>query len=138
MEISEFVFIRHSLHKTQRGLAQLLGTSLKAIHSYEQGWRTIPAAVERQILFLYWCRKVGLKHQKPCWSLVKCPLERRRQCPAWEFKAGQFCWFISGTICGGQVCDNWRQKMKICRQCPVLQSILPDLPNGEAPHDPEA
>jgi len=33
-------------------MAQLLGTSLKAIQSFEQGWRNIPVHIERQMLFL--------------------------------------------------------------------------------------
>ena len=49
---SEFSSIRAYLGKTQKELAQLLGTSLKAIQSFEQGWRRIPVHVERQVLFL--------------------------------------------------------------------------------------
>ncbi|MGB2688292.1 MAG: hypothetical protein WBC36_04850 [Desulfobacterales bacterium] len=40
------------MNRTQRQMAQLLGTSLNAIHSYEQGWRYIPVHVELQMLFL--------------------------------------------------------------------------------------
>jgi DNA-binding XRE family transcriptional regulator len=52
MEIKEFKRFRQRMNKTQRQMAQLLGMSLKAIHSYEQGWRNIPVHVERQMLFL--------------------------------------------------------------------------------------
>jgi DNA-binding transcriptional regulator YiaG len=52
MDKTEFKFLRSKLEKTQKQMAQLLGTSLKAIHSYEQGWRTVPVHVERQIFFL--------------------------------------------------------------------------------------
>jgi len=52
MENSDFLDIRKRLGKTQKELAALLGTSLKAVSSYEQGWRGIPTHVERQILFL--------------------------------------------------------------------------------------
>ena len=52
MEKSEFKFFRNKLNKTQKQMAELLGTSLKAIHSYEQGWRTVPVYVERQVYFL--------------------------------------------------------------------------------------
>ena len=48
----EFKKYRARLDKTQKQMAELLGTSLKAIHSYEQGWRTVPTHVERQIFFL--------------------------------------------------------------------------------------
>jgi hypothetical protein len=46
------------------------------------------------------------------------------QCPAWEFQAGKLCWFINGTICEGEVQQNWQEKMKICRECEVLKSLL--------------
>ena len=50
MESSEFKEFRAKLGKTQAQMAQLLGVSLKAVHSYEQGWRSVPTAVERQML----------------------------------------------------------------------------------------
>lgn len=53
MDAKEFAYFREKLNKTQKQLAQLLGTSLKAVHSYEQSWRPIPAHVERQIFFLF-------------------------------------------------------------------------------------
>jgi DNA-binding XRE family transcriptional regulator len=52
MNRNEFKKYRKRLNKTQKQMAELLGTSLKAIHSYEQGWRTVPVHVERQIFFL--------------------------------------------------------------------------------------
>jgi DNA-binding XRE family transcriptional regulator len=42
MDSKEFIYFRKKLNKTQKQMAQLLGTSIKAIHSYEQGWRTVP------------------------------------------------------------------------------------------------
>ena len=52
MDKKEFSQIRHHLGKTQRQMAQLLGTSPKAIQSFEQGWRNVPVHIERQALFL--------------------------------------------------------------------------------------
>ena len=124
MDNKEFANVRKKLNKTQKGMAQLLGTSIKAVTSYEQGWRTIPAYVERQTLFLLSRMKVNRKGQRPCWVIKKCPAERKKQCPAWEFRAGKLCWFINGTICGGVVNKNWKEKMKICRSCEVLILLI--------------
>lgn len=52
MESKEFKIFRSRLDRTQKEMAQLLGVSIKAIHSYEQGWRKIPGHVERQVYFL--------------------------------------------------------------------------------------
>ena len=52
MDDKEFLRARKILGKTQKQLAELLGSSIKAVHSYEQGWRTVPAHVERQMFFL--------------------------------------------------------------------------------------
>ncbi len=124
MDREEFFCFRSKLKKTQKELAQLLGTSMKAVHSYEQGWRKVPAHVERQLFFLV-SRMRGLnKKQKSCWVVKKCPPERRKQCPAWEFQAGKFCWFINGTICEGAAQKDWDEKMKICRKCDALTSLL--------------
>ena len=105
-------------------MAQLLGTSLKAIHSYEQGWRTIPPAVERQMYFLVSRINSKGKSSKACWKIKNCAPERKKQCPAWEFKSGNLCWFINGTICDGNVHKNWNDKMKVCRSCEVFNDIF--------------
>ena len=124
MTEQEFKAIRKSLEKTQKQMAQLLGVSLKAVHSYEQGWRKVPAAVERQMYFLQ-SRKISAKNgAKPCWKLRKCDAETKKRCPAWEFRSGDLCWFINGTVCDGQVHKDWRGKMKICRSCDVFKSQL--------------
>ncbi|MBW1766154.1 MAG: helix-turn-helix domain-containing protein [Deltaproteobacteria bacterium] len=124
MESKEFLYFRKRLNKTQKQMAQLLGTSIKAVHSYEQGWRKVPAHVERQLFFLATRIRGRNKSQKSCWVVKKCPLERRKQCPAWEFQAGKLCWFINGTICEGEVQKDWREKMKICRKCDAMISLL--------------
>jgi transcriptional regulator with XRE-family HTH domain len=52
MDGKEFIYFRKKLKKTQKQMAKLLGTSIKAIQSYEQGWRSVPVSVERQFFFL--------------------------------------------------------------------------------------
>ena len=47
-----FAEIRAYLGKTQKQMAQLMGTSAKAIESFEQGWRNITPHIERQVYFL--------------------------------------------------------------------------------------
>ncbi len=124
MNNEEFKRVRKKLGKTQRQMAQLLGVSLKAVHSYEQGWRSVPAHVERQIFFLVSRLKKNIHGTVPCWDRKACPPEKKLQCPAWEFQAGDLCWFISGTICDGNVHRTWKEKMKLCRSCEVLKSIF--------------
>lgn len=124
MKAQEFRGIRKSLGKTQKEMAQLLGVSLKAVHSYEQGWRRVPAAVERQMYFLLSRKMSAGNHDRPCWKIRKCGGAAKRQCPAWEFRTGELCWFINGTVCDGQAHGNWREKMDICRSCEVFRSQL--------------
>ncbi|NNG02283.1 MAG: helix-turn-helix transcriptional regulator [Desulfobacteraceae bacterium] len=124
MEGKQFSIYRKKLHKTQKQMAELLGVSLKAVHSYEQGWRTIPGHVERQILFLFTRLKSMNKMQKQCWKLKKCPDDRKKHCPAWEFQTGKLCWFINGTICDGSAHKTWKEKMKVCRHCDVFTSLI--------------
>jgi len=124
MDKEEFKYFRTRLNRTQKEIGQLLGTSLKAIQSYEQGWRSVPAYVERQIFFLVSNLAENRKARKPCWLIKECSNEQRKKCPAWEFKVGKLCWFINGTVCEGQVQKNWKEKMKICRSCEVLISTL--------------
>lgn len=125
MESNKFKDIRATLSKTQKELAQLLGVSIKAIHSYEQGWRRIPHHVERQLLFLL--SRVILTDGKlsdKCWDIQKCPEKKLKKCPAWEFKSGDLCWFINGTKCSGEAHNSWEDKMKECRTCKVFKSFF--------------
>ncbi len=124
MTPSEFVTARSVLGKTQKVMARLLGVSLKAVHSYEQGWRNIPAHVERQVFFLLARRPGQSNEHPPCWEQTDCPREIRDCCPAWEYDAGNLCWFACGTVCQGRVKQSWKDKMQICKSCAVFQSIL--------------
>jgi hypothetical protein len=124
MDKNEFKKYRTRLDKTQKQMAELLGTSLKAIHSYEQGWRTVPVHVERQVYFLVSRFEKKSKTKRACWVIKKCSREQKRSCPAWEFSSGDLCWFINGTVCEGTVQKDWKEKMKICRSCEVFNSLL--------------
>lgn len=121
MEKKDFAAIRKKLGKTQKETATLLGVSLKAVCSYEQGWRTIPTHVERQLLFLLTRKRKSSTKSQNCWELKNCPEERRNKCPAWEFNSGKFCWFISGTICECAAQKSWDEKILICRNCIVMK-----------------
>ncbi len=120
MNNKEFHSLRKKLNKTQKQMSELLGTSLRAVQSFEQGWRRIPTHVERQVLFLVYMNQKSHKAFQPCWVIRNCPAQTRQACPAWEFNAGHFCWFISGTICRGKPQDGWSKKMKTCRKCEVF------------------
>ena len=124
MERTEFKKLRAKLKKTQAQMAQPLGVSLKAVHSYEQGWRKVPAAVERQMYFLAVKQSTKTGKVKACWQIKNCSPEQKTKCPAWEFGAGELCWFINGTICDGTAQKDWKEKMKICRTCEVFEPLI--------------
>jgi hypothetical protein len=123
MDKKELSEIRLRLEKSQRQMAQLLAVSTKTVQSYEQGWRSVPVHVERQVLFLLASKKFR-KGGRLCWDIQACPMDLREKCPAWEFQCGHLCWFISGTMCKGEVQGSWENKMKICRECKVFHSML--------------
>ncbi len=124
MDSKEFSLLRQKLQKTQREMAQLLGTSLKAVQSFEQGWRKVPVHIERQALFLISNRGRGARKSSPCWVIRECSAENREACPAWEFNLGHLCWFVNGTICRGKTQGSWPQKMKVCRSCEVFSQTM--------------
>lgn len=131
MDKKYFTLLRKTLGKTQKELAELLGISIKTLHSYEQGWRQIPAHAERQTLFLLSRTRERESEIKPCWVIKSCPQKRRKSCPAWEFQAGKLCWFINGTICECSAQRSWKKKMSICSSCEVMRSFLPDEASSE-------
>jgi hypothetical protein len=120
MTSEEFSKIRKELNKTQKEIASLLNLSLKAICSYEQGWRAVPNHVERQLLFLLARKKGFHQYDRNCWELHNCPEQTRTQCPAWEFDSGKFCWFLGGTLCHAGQSDN---KFEDCKRCEMMRDI---------------
>ncbi len=131
MDSQRFKDIRAELNKTQKALAQLLGISVKAIHSYEQGWRKIPHHVERQLLFLF-SRVLTGKEENPdkCWDIIKCSDTMREKCPASEFNSGDLCWFINGTMCSGKIHSTWEKKMDECKECRVFKQFFKNIHKG--------
>lgn len=123
MTSEQFSLYRKKLDKTQKALSHLLGVSLKAVQSYEQGWRTVPLHIERKVLFLVVNqRRDDSTKRKECWTLKKCNC--KKECPAWEFQAGHLCWFLNGTLCECTSGQEGKDKMDICRECEVLTSLL--------------
>ena len=127
MDKNEFSRIRNYLGRTQNQLAQLLSISTKAVESFEEGWRNIPAHVQRQLLLLLYLKNSDGKEFTPCWEIRKCPSKWRNSCIVWEYKSNYLCWFINGTFCRGKNQDEWSKKIEICRQCKVFQSIFKTL-----------
>ena len=125
----EFANLRRRFDKTQKEMAQLLGVSIKAVHSYEQGWRSVPDHVEKQLLLLTVSISPRRAGQKACWIINHCPEQVRRQCPAWQFDRGSLCWLINGTICNGRGHKTWKEKIRMCRSGPVLKTLLEGAPN---------
>lgn len=126
VEKEEFRKFRLKLNRTQETMSQLLGVSVKAVRSYEQGWRHIPHHVERQVLLLVALQEGFPRLKTPCWIIMSCPDERKADCPAWEFNAGTLCWLINGTQCAGAVQATWGEKIEICRSCNAFPSGLRD------------
>ncbi len=124
MKDTEFARVRHYLGKTQEQIARCLCVSVKAVQSFEQGWRKIPASAERQLLFLLALKNKQYGDDNPCWDTENCPQEWRDQCIAWELGAGDFCWFLNGTFCQGRRHKSWADKIELCRECNVFKSIL--------------
>lgn len=122
MDKLEFRKSRKKLGKTQKQLSELLGMSLKTIHSYEQGWRTIPTHIERQLYFLLIHQRGRNSALTSCWDKKQCDIKEK--CPAWEFQAGHLCWFLCGTLCEcTQDTDN-KSKLNVCRSCDIFTSLL--------------
>lgn len=122
MEKTEFNAIRKQLGKTQKQLASLLGMSLKTIHSYEQGWRSIPAHIERQLFFLLIKQRARNKPLIPCWEQKEC--RDKENCPVWEFQSGDLCWFLCGTKCECTSDSSYREKISICRDCSIFARLI--------------
>lgn len=114
--------LRRVLGKSQKALSEMLGISLKAVQSYEQGWRNIPPAVERMLYYIAFkleCRR--LKDLSPCWKVRSCPKEIKKECTAWKIRDGFYCWFITGRLCSARKYSG--RPDADCYECPVFQYL---------------
>jgi DNA-binding XRE family transcriptional regulator len=124
-QVCDLPKVRRILDKSQSELAALLGVSVRAIQSYEQGWRPTPPTIQKMgwlLLFLDW-RKTH-RRWEPCWDICGCESDIRAECPAHIFRAGDICWLISGTMCRGIRQGSWEKKATKCRQCAVVKRWL--------------
>jgi len=72
--------------------------------------------------------------QKPpvvnCWEFKRCGREAGGGkvhefgvCPAYTRGAGDACWCIAGTMCGGTVAGTFAQKLETCVACDFFQQF---------------
>ncbi|MFZ4396118.1 MAG: helix-turn-helix domain-containing protein [Kiritimatiellia bacterium] len=117
--------LRCRLTMTQDELALATSVSAKAIQSYEQGWRRIPATQATQFLILLALyRERDVKHT-PCWTVVRCPAKRRKACAAFRISKGRFCWLISGRLCRDVTAKERKGIVsERCLACAVVQRLL--------------
>lgn len=125
MDGKEFSQIRKELGLTQDELANVLAVSTRAVQSYEQGWRrVVPAAERNLLLLLMFSRRALHAKQEACWEVKKCPEEVRGNCLAGRLDLKDLCWYITGTLCARECQGSWEEKMKKCRTCEVFKGLL--------------
>ncbi len=113
--------IRLSLDVSQSEMAKLLNISVRAVQSYEQGWRPLPAHVQckaAMMLFLTW--RKDQKRVVPCWELRGCSDDSKRECSAFRLNAGDFCWLLADACCRGQKLKNWEARVARCSKCDAM------------------
>lgn len=131
MSGAEFARLRASLGKSQKELAGLLGVSLKAVESYEQGWRNVPAHIERILYFLLFkLNESDIEAEEPCWDSMNCPEEKRSKCVAYVAKEGRFCWFFTGRLCAAAKSEDPADRG--CYSCSVFSRMLDKVDGGKS------
>ena len=123
--VNDLKYIRRVLGLNQTELAQLLNISLRAVQSYEQGWRPTPIHVQQLnglLLYMNW-RKSGGK-ATPCWRIRKCTRGERAVCAVSRVGAEEICWLIGGAKCDENGAANGNRLAR-CAKCPVMRAWLP-------------
>lgn len=115
--------IRSILGRTQGELARALKVSEKAIQSYEQGWREVPARVMIQLFVLLALYRKQTMDDVPCWEIRKCEPAIRDTCASFTVGRGQFCWLIGSETCHPPVADKVEPILP-CISCPVVLRLL--------------
>lgn len=117
--------VRAVLDKSQSEMASLLGISVRAVQSYEQGWRPLPPNVQKMAALMLFLNHAEKHPVKPCYSVMHCSKDCRDACPASGIGGGKVCWLVTGTTCRGVKTKNWQAKIAHCVKCPVTAQWLP-------------
>ena len=134
MKLTDVRGIRAALGVSQSQAAALLGVSTKAVQSYEQGLRSVPAHVQKTAaLLLYLRRRNQNARHTPCWEINRCDPELRSGCPAFRYHAGDLCWMLTGTLCRGKRKTSCAAKLAECQKCAVLRRCLATEPPSGSP-----
>ena len=125
VDITNLRSVREALRKSQAELADLLGLSVRAIQSYEQGWRRTPLGVQKMTLLLLCLqRRNGRALPSPCWVTRGCDAETRAACSSREFGGGRFCWLFSSATQRCKASDGSDGSLEPCLRCPVMAGWL--------------
>lgn len=121
--------LRTVLAMSQKQMAAVLGISIRAVQSYEQGWRQMPPATQKLVsllLFLHWRR--DHKAGAPCWTVNQCESAVRDTCFAHQCRARDCCWIVTGNCHRGQDMKSWSAKLDKCTRCKVMGQWLEPEP----------
>ena len=125
VRLDDICSVRNVLGKSQSELASLTGISLRAIQSYEQGWRPTPPHVQKLVgllRFFEWRKDAG--EPPPCWQIMGWDADLRETCPSYQLDAGSFCWLVTGNACKGRDMGTWENKLAHCMECPAMRQWL--------------
>lgn len=110
---------------SQSELAQLVGFSVRAIQSCEQGWRKPSATLEKAVLLVLMAhRNGGTMRDVRCWEYMQCSMERCERCITYLSGQGHLCWFLSGTLCKDSDAHEWEEKRVDCVHCRLFKFLL--------------
>lgn len=58
-----------------------------------------------------------------CWQFKKCGRDVSMDCPVVVKKAGELCWMVAGTMCGGSPQGTFVEKGGNCKKCDFYQYV---------------
>ncbi len=66
--------------------------------------------------------RLDLGEKARCWELAQCD---KTNCPAHE-EPSVMCWFLNGTLCKGEPCGQFPEKVEGCQKCSVYKKNVGD------------
>jgi DNA-binding transcriptional regulator YiaG len=114
--------VRKTMGMTQVEFADVLGVSVRAVQSYEQGWREIPPSTLRHMFAVLASVRREQLDEVPCWELTGCDAAARSDCRSHRLGKGLFCWLVAGSGCirlGGDPGSPLK-----CIDCPVIHRLI--------------
>lgn len=107
--------------KAMEGMSRIAGENLKISQEMAKAVDDTISQMEN-LQYILSNFRIHTNSRQRCWDIMRCPIEVRQKCPAYESEEDR-CWLITGTWCNGVQQGDVKAKLRNCMTCEAFKVI---------------